>query len=211
MCILSTHALLDFLKRTPGVRMTILAGNRSKFRNLKSFLCKSMDTLAQMAERESHRCDNCGQEFANRYQLGPHRRMCYRHQAPPQFENFSANSDDGGGDSSTSAGSAPSAASAHEQRVNILSLARRPPAPAKWGIQKNLVYSSTKQYDPHYTADYTEVNMLVRSSRNYSIIARKRMPCVHVPNKCSCKNGGRITLQIPGNVFLLIFGSYTRS
>ena len=121
---------------------------------------------------ESRRCDNCGQQFANLYQFGSHRRMCYNREAPAQYDKFSAGSGDSSDSSASaasaasagSAGSASSAASAHEQRVNILSLARRPPALTKWGIQKDVCVSSTRRYDPHYTADYTEVNLHVRSS-----------------------------------------------
>ena len=106
------------------------------------------------------RCDNCGQDFPNVYQLGPHRRMCFNRQAP-LYDNFSSDDDSAVSAASASAASAASGGSAHEERVNILSLARRLPASEKWGIEQKVVCSSTTRYDPHYTADYTEVNMCV--------------------------------------------------
>lgn len=46
----------------------------------------------------ARRCENCGQIFTNKYQLGPHRRRCYNRQLPATSSDFSVSDDDAGGE-----------------------------------------------------------------------------------------------------------------
>lgn len=115
-----------------------------------------------MASTGAH-CDNCGEHFANRFQLGPHRRACFRAQAPAQFDSDCTSDDSQFTDDSdcTSVISHPhdsASAATCEMPVNILALGRRQ---LYQGEETDAGFIRTATYDPRYTCDYRQVMQTV--------------------------------------------------
>ena len=128
--------------------------------------CSVLKTKNKMSN--AHVCDLCGASFANKYQIGPHKRLCWnQHQRVGAYSHFTGSSAEESSHSldSLSESDEPEAAIALESDEQVVRVPRTPlfelsQREKKWGVVQVCGPSQrTMTHDVRLTYDYLPVNL----------------------------------------------------